>query len=255
MDLGLQGRNILVTGATGLIGSAIVQALASEGAVPLVHYWTGVRRARDIAEATGGIALRADLRSEAEVESLFDAAITHSGSIDGLVANAGWWPGAPVPSRDLPLYRWRTTLEQNLTITFLTARAYLQHVRDIGRGSLVLVSSAAADLGEDGFADYAAAKSAIAFGLTRTLAREIVADAPTARVNAVAPSWVPPPGPVDQGRLRQALATSPLDRPATPTEVANTILWLLSDEASSYVTGQVIRVTGGLAGKPHTPAP
>lgn len=254
MDLGLRGRNILVTGATGLIGSAIVQALAAEGAVPLIHYWTGARRARDLADATGGIAFPADLRSEGEVASLFDAAVAHARSIDGLVANAGWWPGAPVPSHDLPLYRWRTTLEQNLTITFLTARAYLQHVREIGHGSLVLLASAAAELGEDGFADYAAAKSAIAFGLTKTLAREIVAGAPTARVNAVSPSWVPPPGSLDQRRLQQALTTSPLARPAAPTDVASAVLWLLSDQASGYVTGEVIRVTGGLAGRPHTRA-
>ncbi len=252
MDLRLSGRSILVTGATGHLGSATVMALAAEGAIPVIQYRTKTREALTLAEASGGIALQADLRREDNVRDLMAATLRRTGAIDGVVANAGWWPGPAVSLHDLPLDRWRNTLDQNLTITFLTARAYAQHVRSVGQGSIVLVSSIAADFGEDGFSDYAAAKSAIAFGLARTLAREMVEDAPTARANVVAPSWIPPhaeSGNIDQRRLHDALATVPLGRPALPADVVNAILWLLSDHVAGYVTGQVLRVSGGMSGR------
>ncbi|MFF5261649.1 SDR family NAD(P)-dependent oxidoreductase [Actinomadura viridis] len=252
MDLGLSGKAVLVTGGSGLLGSAIVRRLAAEGAVPIIHYRSRLAAAHALADDTGGIALQAHLLEESEADALIERAVEIAGPLTGVVSNAGGWPGPPVQTRNLTLERWRMTLDQNLTVAFLTARAYLRHVHEVGHGSLVFVGSAAAHFGEDGYADYAAAKSAVTYGLVRTLAREIVASAPRGRVNAVSPTWVPPSAQAEaaaEQRLKRALATVPLGRPATSGDVASVVAWLLSDDVSGYVTGEVIQVTGGMSGQ------
>ncbi|WP_141581574.1 SDR family NAD(P)-dependent oxidoreductase [Actinomadura sp. WMMA1423] len=252
MRLGLGGKAVLVTGGSGLLGSAIVRRLAAEGAVPIIHYRSGATAAHGLADDTGGIPLRANLLEESEVDALIERAVERAGPLAGVVANAGGWPGPPVPTRDMTLERWRRTLDQNLTTAFLTSRAYLKHVHEVGHGSLVFVGSAAARFGEDGFADYAAAKSAVTYGLVQTLAREIVASAPRGRVNAVSPTWIPPSAQAEaaaEQRLKRALATVPLGRAASAGDVASVVAWLLSDDASGYVTGEVIQVSGGMSGR------
>ncbi|MGH3443410.1 MAG: SDR family NAD(P)-dependent oxidoreductase, partial [Nitriliruptorales bacterium] len=152
---------------------------------------------------------------------------------------------------DLTLDRWRATLDANLTATFLTARAYLRHVREVRAGSLVLVASTAGLFGEAGHADYAAAKSAIAHGLLLSLKNEVVRDAPAARVNAVAPGWTVSPmtdRDLDGATVARVTATMALRKVGTPEEVAAAVVWLASD-AASHVTGQVVTVAGGMEGR------
>lgn len=252
MDLELDGKAVLVTGGSGLLGSEIVRTLAAQGAIPVVHYRSGGAAAHALAQAVGGFALGADLLVEEEVDALFARAIRQVGPLAGLVCNAGGWPGPPVRTRDLSLGRWRATLDQNLTVGFLSARAYLKHVSVTGHGSIVFVGSEAAYQGEDGHADYAAAKAGVANGLVLTLSREIVEYAPRGRVNAVSPTWMPPSGEASASttrRLEQALATVPLRRPASTRDAASAVAWLLSDAAAGYVTGQVIHVSGGMSGR------
>src|SRR3954464_11681287 len=114
MDLGLAGKRALVTAPSGGIGAAGARELAGEGVEVVAHY----HRNREAAEALGGLALGADLRDEAQVEALFAAA----GPLDLCVAHAGGWAGEDVPVAELPLERWRSTIEANLTATFLTCR-------------------------------------------------------------------------------------------------------------------------------------
>ena len=175
MDSGLQGKGVLVAGASGGIGSACARAFAAEGARVLVHYHRGEERARALAEELGGAPVaQADLSDEDEVERLFAEARSALGAVDVCVAVQGVWPREDVPVWELPLERWEETLRANLTSVFLTARGFLREVERNGRGSLVLVGSTAGIFGEAGHADYAAAKSALMGGLLLSLKNEIV---------------------------------------------------------------------------------
>jgi 3-oxoacyl-[acyl-carrier protein] reductase len=252
MELGLEGSAVLVTGASGGIGSATARVLAAEGARVGVHYHSNREAAEAVATEVGGVALQADLRDEASADALVPAALEALGRLDACVANAGAWDPEDVPVARMSLDRWRSTLDANLTATFLTARAYLRHVEAAGEGSLVLVGSTAGIFGEAGHADYAAAKAGITQGLLLSLKNEVVASAPLARVNLVAPGWTISPmtaGELTEEAIARVTATMPLRKVATAEDVACSIAFLCSPRASGHVTGQVITVAGGMEGR------
>src|SRR5437870_8455074 len=205
MDTGLAGKTVLVTGASGGIGSACARAFAAEGCELVLHYHRGRDRADALATELGrGHVLGADLTDEAEVDELF----AQAGRLDVCAAVAGVWPAEDLPAWELSLDRWRGTVDANLTATFLTARGFLRQLD--GAGSLVLVGSTAGIFGEAGHADYAAAKSAIVHGLLLSLKNEVVRAHPRARVNAVAPGWTESPmtrGHVSEKQVRRVSRT------------------------------------------------
>jgi 3-oxoacyl-[acyl-carrier protein] reductase len=252
MDLGLEGSAVLVTGASGGIGSATARALAAEGARVGVHYHSNAGVAETLADEVGGVALQADLRDEASADALVPAAVEALGLLDACVANAGTWDPEDVPVARMSLDRWRATLDANLTATFLTARAYLRHVEATGAGSLVLVASTSGLFGEAGHADYSAAKAGIAQGLLLSLKNEIVQAAPLARVNVVAPGWTVSPmteSQLTEEAIARVTATMALRKVATGEDVARAIAFLCSPLAAGHVTGQVITVAGGMEGR------
>ena len=252
MDLGLDGKAALVTGASGGIGSAVARELAAEGARVALHYHRNREAAEALAEELGGVALQADLRDEAQADALVPAAVEALGRLDACVANAGTWEPEDVPITRMSIDRWRSTIDANLTATFLTARSYLRHVETAGAGSLVLVASTSGLFGEAGHADYSAAKAGIAHGLLLSLKNEVVRTAPLARVNVVAPGWTVTPmteHSLSDEAIARVTATMALRKVATAEDVARSIVFLCSPQAAGHVTGQVITVAGGMEGR------
>jgi 3-oxoacyl-[acyl-carrier protein] reductase len=247
------GLKVFLTGAASGMGRATARLFAAEGANVLVHFQRGAERAAVVAAEIGGAPVaQADLTLEPDVDRLFATARETLGSVDICAAVAGVWPADDVPVWELPLERWEETLRQNLTATFLTARAFLREVARNGRGALVLVGSTAGRFGEAGHADYAAAKSAIQGGLLLSLKNEAARLSPHARVNAVAPGWTVSPmtrGLVDDAMVARISRTMPLRKVAQPEDVARQIVVLASDELSGHVTGEVVTVAGGMEGR------
>jgi 3-oxoacyl-[acyl-carrier protein] reductase len=261
MDPELAGRVVLVTGASGGIGMAIAEAFAREGARLALHYRSNAAPLSKLKRAFPGrcVAFRADLTREADVRRLFAAVQRKFGCIDTLIANAGSWETREVPLHEMPLRQWRRTVDNVLTSAFLSLREFTRVVARQKRGNAVLIASTAGVFGEAGHGDYAAAKSAMAFGLTRTLKNEIARIAPhTAeycggRVNCICPGWtvVPRTAPQleDQSVVRRVTATMALPQIARPEDIANTAVFLSSDKLARHITGQTLVIAGGMEGR------
>ena len=247
METGLRGKRVLVTGASGGIGSASARAFAAEGAEVVLHFHRGKDRVESLARELGGAqVVGADLTDEDDVDAMFAVA----GALDVCAAVAGRWPSGDVPVWELTLERWQATLDSNLTATFLTARGFLRQLET--DGALILVGSTAGLVGEAGHADYAAAKSAILGGLLLSLKNEVVRKNPLARVNAVAPGWTESPmtrGHVSEEQVRRLSRTMALRKVAQPEDVAAQVVVLASPLLSGHVTGQVVTVAGGMEGR------
>jgi 3-oxoacyl-[acyl-carrier protein] reductase len=253
MDTGLGGKGVLVTGAAGGIGSAVARAFAAEGARVGVHYRSSKARAESVAFEVDGVVLQADLTVESEVDELVPAAAAALGRLDVLVANAGDWPSEDAPVWDMSYERWRRYLAANLDSVFLSCRAFLRHVKQTGRGNIVIVTSTAGIFGEAGHSDYAAAKGALVAGFLKSLKNEIVRIAPHGRVNAVAPGWTATDMTRDFVGDRDFVAkitrTMALDKLGAADDVARTIVVLASDAISGHVSGEVVTVAGGMEGR------
>lgn len=262
MNTDLRDKVVLVTGASGGMGSAMARAFAEEGARVVLHANSGkdraLRLARELAPAESLVVV-GDLRREAAVKRVFAAALKRFGRVDVLVANAGAWETRDVALKDMSLRQWRATQEAVLTSAFLSVREFLGCVGRQGRGNVVLIGSTAAVFGEAGHADYAAAKAAMAYGLTRTLKNEIARLAPRTRdysggrANCVCPGWTVVPRNVgklgDVGMVRRVTATMALPKLGRPEDVANSVVFLASDRLAGHVTGQVVTVAGGMEGR------
>lgn len=242
----LSGKTALVTGGGQGLGAATAAALAGAGARVVVNYFhdpEGVNRKRagETAAAIGdsAVAMEADVRDPAALASLFDAIAARFGGIDIVVNNAAVLRDRSI--KKMSREEWQAVIDTNLTGVFNVSRLAAERLSDGGR--IVNLSSISAFEGFFGQANYAAAKAGVA-GMTRVLARELARRRIT--VNAVAPGVVL----TEMGRSipeevrAEMLKSIPLGRFGEPSEIASVILFLASDLAS-YVTGQVIHVSGG----------
>lgn len=260
METGLSGKVVIVTGASGGIGSAIARRFAEEGANVVAHY----RRQRAQVEALElpkeqSLLVGADLTKEAAVRRLFAAAVKRFGRVDTLIANAGSWETRDVPLQDMPLKQWRATLDAVLTSTFLCMREFFRYAAKQKQGNAVLIASTAGVFGEAGHADYASAKAAMAYGMTRTLKNEISKIAPHTktycggRVNCICPGWTVVPRNAsklsDARVVRKVTATMALPQIARPDDIANLAVFLSSDRLARHITGQTILAAGGMEGR------
>ncbi len=253
METALAGQGVVVTGASGGIGAACARAFAAEGARVLLHYHRGRDRAEALAEELGGAPVaQADLTIEADAERLFAEAREALGAVDVCAAVAGVYPEEDLPVWELDLARFERTIGENLTATFLTARAFLRGLAGRESGALVLVGSTAGRFGEAGHADYAAAKAAIQVGLLLSLKNEATRLGSRVRVNAVAPGWTVSPmtrGLLEPDDVRRITRTMPLRKVAQPEDVAAQVVVLASERLSGHVTGQLVTVAGGMEGR------
>lgn len=245
-------RTVLVTGGGRGIGAATSLACAGLGWAVAVNYASGEAAARDVVDrirAAGGIAeaLQADVGDEAQVLAMFEAIDRELPPLGALVNNAGV---VDVRSRvdAMSVQRLQRMFAINVFGSFVCAREAIKRMstQHGGRGgNIVNLSSAAARLGAPGqYVDYAATKGAID-AFTLGLAKEVALEG--IRVNAVRPGIIDTELHASGGepdRVRQMTAAVPVQRAGTAEEVAQAIVWLLS-EGSSYTTGAVIDVTGG----------
>jgi 3-oxoacyl-[acyl-carrier protein] reductase len=251
VDLGIRDRVVLITGAGGGAGPTIARAFAAEGAIVALHQRRagdgGSRAERAAAgiEAQGGraVAVAADLRSTAEIETLVEGVRDTVGPIGILVTATSAYRHERIA--EITDESWDEVVEDMLGAAFRTSRAVIPGVTESGWGRIVHVAARSGLVGVAGAAHYASAKAGI-IALTASLAKE--AGPSGVLVNAVAPTQVlttkdgVPSIPDEQA---EKMAKSiPVRRLATPDDLATVVVWLGS-AANSYISGQTITFSGG----------
>lgn len=243
----LAGKVALVTGGSRGIGRAIALTLAEHGADVAINYAGNTAAAEEAKTAIEGMGRRAILvqGSVADtdgVQAIVNQVVKELGRLDILINNAGI-------TRDGLLMRmkeadWDTVLETNLKGVYNCSKAVMRTMMKQKSGRIVNMASVVGEMGNAGQANYAAAKAGV-IGFTKSLAKEVASRGIT--VNAVAPGFIATDMTsvlTDEQKAEMA-RTIPLGRAGQPQDVANAVLFLVSEEAA-YITGQVLNVDGGM---------
>jgi len=247
----LSGKKVLVTGGTSGIGEASVIALANNGA-DVVFCGRNIERGQAIEAATNTNGSRvkfvkADVAVEAEVNALFQQAIEFLGDINCAFNNAGI-EGEMTSFNDSSKENWDKVLNANLNSIWLCMKKEVNHMLDKGQGTIVNMASTSGLVGNGfGLSAYAASKFAV-IGLSKSVALEYAKK--NLRVNTICPGFVETPMVEDMCEKvpkmrRRFVACHPMGRLGKAEEIANAIVYLLSDE-SSFMTGHAMVLDGGL---------
>jgi 3-oxoacyl-[acyl-carrier protein] reductase len=244
----LSGRVAIVTGASRGIGRATALLLAQRGARVVVNYTQQAAAAEEVAAAiaaSGGQAVvrQFDVAQSAQVSEAVKALAAELGRIDILVNNAGVAvDGLAMRIKDDD---WNRALQVNLSGSFYLCREAMRHLLKSPCGRIINLTSVVGEMGSTGQVAYTAAKAGV-LGLTRTLARELGKRQVT--VNAISPGYIDTDmtrASVTEENQKKLAEMIPLGRVGSAQDVAETVAFLASD-AAAYITGQVLRVNGGL---------
>jgi 3-oxoacyl-[acyl-carrier protein] reductase len=246
-QMNLQGKTVLVTGASRGIGKGIAHTLAQAGANIAFTFVSSVEKAKAFETELQNLGIKAkgyqsNAAEFAEADKLVEEILNDFGSLDVLVNNAGI-------TRDTLLMRmseqqWDEVLDTNLKSAFAMTKAAMKPMMKAKAGSIINITSVVGITGNAGQANYAASKAGM-IGLTKSVAKEL--GSRNIRCNAIAPGFI-------ETEMTDALSEEvkaewikgiPLKRGGRPEDVANCVLFLASD-ASSYISGQTINVCGGM---------
>ena len=245
--MSLEGRVALVTGGSRGIGRAIVEALAADGAKVAFVYASNTAAADSVVAAMKEkgheiMAIQADVRSKEAADKAVNDVVEAWGSIDILVNNAGIIRDTLLALMDSE--KWQDVIDTNLTSVFNFCQAATRQMMSQRYGRIINMSSVAADVSNPGQANYAASKGGVE-GFTRCIATELAKRGVTA--NAVAPGFIETDmtEAVVEAAGKEIKKKIPVRRLGTPEDISNAVLFF-AQESSSYVTGQILKVDGGL---------
>lgn len=243
----LSGKTAIITGASRGIGRAIAKKFAEQGANVAFTYLASAEKAKELEKELSALGVKvksfqSDAANAKACEDLVNAVVVEFGIVDVLVNNAGI-------TRDNLLMRmseqhWDEVMNANLKSVFNLTKAIQRPMLKMRKGSIINMTSVVGIEGNAGQANYAASKAGI-IGFTKSIAHEL--GSRNIRCNAVAPGFIETEmtAKLDPKIMEGWMEDIPLKRTGTPQEVANLVLFLASD-LSSYITGQVISICGGM---------
>lgn len=250
MDVRLEGKVAVITGAGQGLGRAYAHRFVQEGArvvVADIQEDKACNVLQEVQELDGeGLAMKVDVSDPESVRAMFDGTVERLGQVDVLINNASIFSTIKMkPFEEISLEEWNGLMAVNLTGSFLCCQAVSPHMRERKQGRIINISSGVVLMGRPWYAHYVASKAGI-IGMTRALAKELGEDNIT--INAITPGPTETEVPretVSPEQARAMIQAQAIHRRETPQDLVGVAVFLASED-SGFITGQVINVDGGL---------